>query len=166
MKILTLVNGRPAQITPIAVSGGVTDSSKVFQTDATGKIDPSFMPVGVISNTVNIIAFEALTAGDFVNIYVNTGVTNVRRAQGSSITLEAHGYVLVAVAAAAMATVYNSGDNTAQSGMTAGLQFLSDTSFGKTQLTPPIALGTIAQTVGVASSATALQVRFGDSYTN
>lgn len=166
MKILTLLNGRPTNVTPISVSAGAASAAQVFQTDATGKIDPSFMPIGVLADNVVITAFEALSAGDFVNIYSNAGVANARRAQASSLTLEAHGYVLAAVAAAASATVYYDDNNTAQAAMTPGLQFLSDTLFGKCQITAPTAAGTIVQIVGIASSATAVHVRFGDSYTN
>lgn len=166
MKILTLLNGRPTNVTPITVSAGAASAAQVFQTDATGKIDSSFMPVGVMADSVLITAFEALSAGDYVNIYSNAGTANVRRAQASSLTLEAHGYVLSAVAAAGVATVYYDDNNTSVTGLTPGLQFLSDTAFGKSQIAPPTVAGTIVQIVGIASSATAVHVRFGDSYTN
>ena len=166
MKILSLVNGRPTNVTPIITSSGATDGLKVFQTDASGKIDVSLMPTGFGADVVTILASEALTAGDFVNIYSNSGVANCRKAIATSTAFEAHGYVIASVASAGMASVYYDDNNTAASGMTPGLQFLSDVTAGKTTTTAPSATGTIAQTVGVASSATSIHVRFGESYTN
>lgn len=166
MKILTLVNGRPTNITPITTSAGAADGLKVFQTDASGKIDVTFMPNGVAADVVSIIASEAIGAGDFVNVYSNAGVANVRKAIASSNTFEAHAYVIASVAAGGTASVYYDDNNTFQSGMTPGLQFLSDVTAGKTASIAPTTAGTIAQIVGVASSATSVHVRIGESYTN
>lgn len=166
MKILTLVNGRPTNITPITASAGATDALKVFQTDATGKLDVSFMPTGFGADVVSIVASEALVAGDFVNVYSNAGTANCRKAIATSVATEAHGYVLASVAATGTASVYYDDNNTAQTTMTPGVQFLSDVTAGKTTAVPPSVTGTIAQIVGLASSATAVHVRIGESYTN
>lgn len=166
MKILFLNNGRPANFNPITVSAGATDAGKVFQTDASGKIDITFLPNNIGPDAVSIVASEALVAGDFVNIYSNAGVANVRKAIATSDNMRAYGYVQAAVVSLASATVFFDDTNAAQSGMVAGPQWLSDTVAGKTVGTPPSAVGTISQEIGVAVSATSVHVRFGEAYTN
>lgn len=141
----------------ITSSAGAGDSGKGIALDTTGKLDPSFMPVGITAPTAVILASEALAAGDLVNIYNNSGTANVRKADASTSGKEAHGFVLSGVSSGANATVYFPGaENTAVTSLTPGVQFLSAATAGKTTVTAPSGSGNTVQRVGVASSATNL----------
>lgn len=137
-------------------SAGAGDAAKIVALDSTGRIDSSMMPVGVSSETLQIVASEALVAGNLVNIWTNAGVANVRKADGSTSGKSADGFVLAAYSAAATATVYMpSQANTQVSGLTPGsLLFLSDTVAGGATATVPVGAGKTVQQVGRAASAT------------
>lgn len=159
LSYLDLVSGKWKQILAIVTSAGAADGNKLVGTDSSGRIDSSVMPVGFGSETKVILASEALAAGDFVNIYSNAGVLSVRKADATNPLKEAHGFVLAAVASAANATVYYGNLNTAQTGMTIGVdQFLSNTTPGRATATVPATSGHIVQQLGVANSATEMLV--------
>lgn len=145
----TILNGTVA-------SSGVPSAGKTPLLDGTGRLDQSTMPVGIVPETGSIVASEALSDGDFVNVWNNAGTPNVRKADGSTTGKEAHGYVLAAVASAGTALVYFEGANTHLSGLTAGPRYLSTTVPGGTQSTAPTGAGQIVQQLGVAFSSTAL----------
>lgn len=120
---LSLVGGKVKQIFATAVSAGAANSGNVVALDSTGKIDMSMMPAGIGANTQVINATEALSAGSFVQIYTNAGAAGVRLADAAS-GREANGYVLLAVASAAAATVYPlDGVNSALTGLTPGATY-------------------------------------------
>ena len=145
----TIINGA-------ITSAGAGSSGKVPVADATGRIDQSYMPVGVVPETGSIVASEALADGDFVNVWNNAGVFNVRKADGSVAGKEAHGFVLAAVALSGTATVYFEGANTHLTGLTAGPRFLSVTTPGGSQAAAPSGSGQVSQILGTAYSATSL----------
>lgn len=136
-------------------SAGAGDAGKIPALDATGKFDSSLMPVGQSSETDQVTASEALAAGDFVNIYASGGV-KCRKADGSTVGKEAHGFVLAGVSQNATATVYRiSQTNTQKTLMTPGAtQYLSVTVPGGTQETAPTGAGQTLQILGKALSAT------------
>jgi hypothetical protein len=133
---------------------GVADAGKVVALDANGRVDSSMMPVGIGADTSVIVASEALAAGDFVNIWNSTGA-KVRKADATIAGKEAHGFVLAAVASAGNATVYFEGANTAVTGQTPGLVFLSITA-GQATTTAPSAAGNVVQRIGFATSPTSI----------
>lgn len=141
-------------------SAGVADASKIVALDATGRISTTMMPVGVAADTASVVASEALSAGDLVNIFNNAGTANVRKADATTAGKEAHGFVLAAVAAAASATVYFESSNTAVTGRTPGVQYLATTA-GSTTTTAPSAAGNVVQIVGFATSATVINFQSG-----
>lgn len=145
----TIVNAK-------TTSAGAGDSGKVVALDSSGRIDPTMMPTGIGADTASILASEALSAGDQVNIYNNAGTANVRKADASTAGKDAMGFVLSAVSSGANATVYFEGTNTQLTGLTPGRQFLSATTPGKTQATAPTGSGQVVQVVGFATSATAM----------
>lgn len=151
----TIVNSK-------TTSAGAGDSGKLPALDASGKLDTSFMPVGIAADTVSILASEILAAGDLVNIYNNAGIANVRKADATTAGKDAMGFVLSAVTAATNATVYFEGSNTAVTGRTPGKQYLATTA-GTTTTTAPSAAGNIVQLVGIATSATSINVEFQNS---
>lgn len=152
-------NGATVEGATIATSAGAGDSGKIPEVDSSGRLDASFMPLGTAIETKSILASEALAAGDFVNVYSNAGVLNVRKADASSNAKEAHGFVLAVVTSGANATVYYGNLNNQQSGLTIGVNhFLSASTPGRATATAPTGTGKIIQKLGVATSATEMLV--------
>lgn len=143
------------EIAALQTSAGAGDAGKIVALDAAGRLDNSFMPVGIGADTASIVASEALSAGDYVNVYDDTGTAKVRKADATTAGKEAHGFVLSAVSSAALATVYFEGTNTAITGQTAGVVYLATTA-GVGSITPPSAAGNVVQRIGFAVSATAM----------
>lgn len=141
----------------IQSSAGAGDAGKIPALDAAGKLDNSMMPVGIGADTASIVSSENLAAGDFVNIYNNAGTANVRKADATTAGKEAHGFVLSAVTSPAAATIYFEGTNTQVTGQTPGNVFLSTTP-GAATSTAPSGSGNVVQKLGVATSATAINV--------
>ena len=145
-----VLNGTTAEITISAGAG----SGFPFAGEAiiTGSIilstGSAFFPI--------LTAAEALTAGDFVNIYSG----GVRKASNDDQNKQAHGFVLTAYSSTNPVTVYYSGLNTQNTGLTAGSSYFLGTTGGETT-TPPTAAGSLSQEVGVAVSTTAILVNFG-----
>jgi hypothetical protein len=153
-KFLTLVAGVQTLVTAIAASVGAGDANKVVMTDSAGRLDSSLMPSGIGAQTITATATEALAAGDWVNITT----AGVRKADNSN-NRPVHGFVLVSVANAAIATVHTAGLNTAKTSLSAGTQYFLGTAGSQTS-TAPTAAGTIVQTVGVAINATTIAFDF------
>lgn len=149
---LTIVNGKTS-------SAGAGDTGKLVALDGSGRIDLTMMPVGITADVASLTTSEALSAGDFVNIWSSTGA-KARKADAAVAGKEAHGYVLAAAASGAVATVYLEGTNTAVTGQTPGPVFLSTTAGGATS-TAPSAAGNAVQRLGVAISATAISFEAG-----
>lgn len=147
------------EVQPINVSAGAGDSDKVIQTDASGKIDITFLPD---SDAKSYATSEDVVAGDLVNLHESTG-TKARKANASlGVAGRAMGYVKVGVTSPAVVTVYRDGVNIT-SGMTTGnRQFLSGTTAGLRTETPPTTAGHIAQWVGDAESATEMAYETGE----
>lgn len=137
-----------------ATSAGAADAGKVVALDGAGRLDSSMMPVGIGADTQTITASEALAAGDLVNIWNSSGA-KVRKADATVAGKEAHGFVLASVSNGNPATVYFEGTNTAVTGLTPGVQFLSTTA-GLSTGTAPSATGNVVQRVGFATSATTM----------
>ena len=156
----------PYEVEGTVVSAGAGNAGDIPALDATGKLDVSVMPNGIGADTAVINASEALTAGDFVNIYNNSGTANVRKADASQTNAGriAHGYVTTGVASTANATVYFEGTNAQLTGLTPGVTYaLSHSAPGGV-----VALGSATttaghslQVLGVATSATAINVEIG-----
>lgn len=161
-KFLTKNSGQTQLTTAISTSAGVGDASKIVATTTNGKIDPTLMPAGVGVSTFTVLASEALSAGDFVNIYNNAGTLNVRKADNSN-SREANGFVLAAVSNAANATVYLNGQNTSVSALTPGTVYYLGTA-GAVTTTPPAntATGSIIQVLGKTLSATNLPFEYDE----
>lgn len=115
--------------------GGGSYPNQIPALDGTGRLDTTMMPVGVGPEVQNIATSESLAAGDFVNIYNNTGTLNVRKADASSVGKEANGFVLAVFTHPTTAIVYLLGGvtNTAATCTTKGArQYLSASAPGKT----------------------------------
>lgn len=140
----------------LVTSAGAGDAGKIPALDSGGKLDNSLLPTGVGAETAVVSASEALSAGDFVNIWSSAGAFKARRADGSTSAKEAHGFVLAAVLSGANATVYLAGLNNAVTGATPGVQYLSDSVAGGFASSAPAGTGKTVQRLGIATSATVI----------
>jgi hypothetical protein len=144
---ISILNGKVA-------SAGAADAGKSIFTDAAGKLDPTMLPSGIGADTQVITASEALSAGDYVNVWSNAGF-KVRKADATVAGKEAHGFVLSNVIGGGDATVYFEGSNTAVTGQTAGVVFLG-TVAGSGVVIAPSGAGSIVQRLGFATSPTSV----------
>jgi hypothetical protein len=154
---LTVVSGTTTLTEAPSSSAGAGDANKLIATNSSGLLDTTFLPPGVELQTVLLPTNENLTAGDFVNIFNNSGTPTARKADASN-GRQAFGYVLTGVTSPANATVYLSGRNTAVTGATVGTVFLSATTAGGFSSTAPATPGAnvILQRLGNAISATSI----------
>lgn len=153
-KFLRLVNGVLTEIFGVQASAGAGNAGDLVSLDDSGRIDNSMMPVGIGADTSTISASETLAAGDWVNVWNNSGA-KVRKADATTAGKEAHGFVLAAVTSGNPATVYFEGTNTQVTGQTPGPVYLQTTA-GTGGATIPSASGNVVQSIGVAVSATAV----------
>lgn len=158
-KFLRLVNGVLTEIFGVQTSAGAGNAGDLVSLDDSGRIDNSMMPVGIGADTSTISASETLAAGDWVNVWNNSGA-KVRKADATTAGKEANGFVLAAVTSGNPATVYFEGTNTQVSGQTPGPVFLQTTA-GVGGPTVPSASGNVVQQIGVAVSATAVNFERG-----
>lgn len=143
-----------------ATSAGAADASKVAVLDGSGRLSATMMPVGFGDDAVAVTASEALSAGDFVNIWDSSGA-KVRKADATTAGKEAHGYVLSAVASGSLATVYFERTNTAVTNQTPGVVFLSTTA-GQATSIAPTSPGNVVQRIGFAVSSTSINFQSND----
>ena len=153
-KFLRLINGVITEIFGVQTSAGAGNAGDLVSLDDSGRIDNSMMPVGIGADTSTITASETLAAGDWVNVWNDSGA-KVRKADATTAGKEAHGFVLAAVTSGNPATVYFEGTNTQVTGQTPGLVYLQTTA-GTGGATIPSASGNVVQSIGVAVSATAV----------
>lgn len=153
--------GDLAEQAATVVSTGATNDGDIPALDSTGRLDLSLMPTGIGADVETVPASETIANGALVNYFDSgAGVMKVRNADASVTTKRAWGFVLVGGAAAASLTVYfMGGRNTAVSGLTPGARyFLSDVTPGGFVTTAPSGSGKIAQGVGVAITATDINI--------
>jgi hypothetical protein len=155
-KYLAMVAGRQALAAGVVVSTGAPNDGDLVAYGADGKLDASVFPAGFGQNNVSALASEALTANDVVNLWNNAGTPSVRKADGTAIGKEAHGFVKANFANAASATVFLPGNVMASVGLTPGARYYLATVAGGVSITPLVATGNIHQLVGVAANATTL----------
>jgi hypothetical protein len=156
-KFLTFIGNAKQLVTAIATSAGVGDANKIVATGGDGKLDLTLMPTGIGPSTETIAASENLAAGDFINIWNDSGTRRTRKADASN-SRPAHGFVLAAVTSGANATIYLQGVNTGLTSLTPGLQYYLAGTAGTATATAP-STGLI-QPLGIAVSATAINFEF------
>ncbi len=155
-KYLKIAAGVVGEEAAVQSSGGAGDAGKIVALDAGGRIDNSMMPVGIGAETKTLTASEALNAGDYVNIFDDTGVTKCRKADATVAGKEANGFVLAAVLLGNPATVYLDGINNQLMGLTGGTVYYLSTTAGQPTDTAPSGAGNVVQRLGRALSATEL----------
>lgn len=147
-------SGLVTEATPVVVSTGNADAARIVQTNGVGRLDQSLLPEGIGADTFTSTAAGALTAGDAVYI---TAAGTIARASAAAGGNKAIGFVLVASAAAAAATIYFEGRNTALTGLTPGARYyLSDATPGGVTNAAVSGAGKLHQYLGSAVTATSL----------
>ncbi len=152
-KFLRVVAGVLTEILGVQTSAGAGNAGDIPALGDDGLLDITLMPAGVGAQTKTILASEALTAGNWVNVYNNAGTANVRKADATTAGKECNGFVLASISSGASGTVYLSGTNNQVSGKTVGRLFLGTTA-GADTATAPSAAGNVVQELGYAVSAT------------
>jgi len=137
-----------------ASSSGAGDAGRGVALDSGGKLDNSLFPTGIGDETKELTASESLSAGDFVNVFDDTGTAKIRKADATTSGKRAHGFVLASVTSGAAGTFYAAGINNQMTGLTGGTTYFLDTTAGGVNATAPSGSGNIVQEIGVALSAT------------
>jgi hypothetical protein len=164
-KFLRLLSGVISELEALITSAGAGDAGKIPALDATGKLDNSFMPVGIGADSKILPASENLAAGDLVNVWNDSGTAKARKADATTAGKEANGFVLSAVTLGNNATVYFDGTDTQLSSLTPGVVYYLATTAGGVTDTPPSGSGNVLQRVGRALSATELTFEPGEPIT-
>lgn len=125
----------------------------------------TYTPQGVVAATsgssANPIASEAITAGELVNLWSNSGVLSMRKADATDTTKPCNGFVKVAVAMGDAGVFFGSGQaNDQVSSLTPGTTYYLAVGGGLTA-TAPSTTGQGVQQVGTALSATELLFNSG-----
>ena len=155
------VSGDFSESTGINTSAGSADGNKLIATTSAGTIDVTLLPPGIGADTKMITAFETVAAGDYINIFDDSGTKKVRKAVASS-DKRAHGFALSAATAGNPVTVYFDGSNNALTGIVPGTQyFLSDTVAGSFTITPVTGTGKIHQSLGYGTTTTSISTELG-----
>lgn len=162
---LNLATGRPTTKEATAASTGVADAGKIAALNSAGQLDITMMPTGIGPDVVTMPASEALSAGEYVNTWNDSGTIKARKADASTTGKSANGFVLAAVSTGQTATVYTDGTNTALTGLTLGSRYyLSATTPGAASTAVPATVGNVVQYLGVAVAATKLPFQPDDGY--
>lgn len=163
-KFLRLISGVLTEVFGVQTSAGVANAGDIVALDDTGRIDNTMMPVGIGADTAQLVASEALTGGNWINVWNDAGTAKMRKADGTVAGKEVDGFVLAAVSSGATGTAYFEGTNTQVTGQTPGSVFLQTTP-GLCGATVPSASGNVVQRVGTAVSATAVNFERGTPVT-
>jgi hypothetical protein len=168
-KFMALVGGVKRLIEGLVSSAGAADAGKIPALGADGRLSMTMMPAGVGANSQPATATEAIGAGKFVNFHDNGGTFSMRLADNSN-GRRADGFVLVAVANAAVGEVYPLDQiNSALTGLTVGSDYWLGTAGGV--VTPALDetnagnAGKLSQYLGYAKSATELVTTDSDVVT-
>lgn len=155
-KFLDIINGAVTQVQALLTSAGAGSADGIPRLDAAGRLDLSFMPSGVGTDTASIIASEALVAGDFINIWDDAGVFKIRKSDATTAGKEVDGFVLAAVSAAASGEVHSQGENNQLAGLAVGATLYMSTTAGGVTSTPVTGSGNVSMPIGKATSATSM----------
>jgi len=161
-KFLRLISGVMTETEAITTSVGGADTGKIPALDATGRLDSSFMPIGIGADTKILPASENLAAGDLVNVWLDSGTAKARKADASGgYGKRVVGFVLSSVTSGNNATVYLEGIITGLTGLTAGSTYYASATAGQATVTAPTTSGHIVQVAGTAVSTS--EISFGAS---
>jgi hypothetical protein len=154
-KTIDLTSGEEVLQEALATSSGAADAGKIPALNGDGKLDETLLPTGIGAETIVAPSSESLGAGDYVNLWWDSGTRKVRLADADN-GRPANGFVLAAVTSPANATVYPLGSiNTQHSSLTPDtVYFLGTTAGDVTDDISAFGDGDIIQRIGLAISAT------------
>ena len=159
-RYLTISGNQKVLGSATSTSAGVADADKIVATGPDGFIDPSLLPD---SEQIIREAGEGLSARDAVNIYNDGGTAKVRKADASSFSTRAMGFVKDNSLVTEDAVVFSEGIIGGFAGLTIGDPvFLSATS-GEITQAPPTGAGDIWQMLGEAYSATEVRIEIEEA---
>lgn len=149
-------NSKPEEVVATVVSAGAANAGDIPALDDNGQLDNSTMPNGVGVTITTCPASEALSAGNWVNVWNDSGTLKARKADATTTGKEANGYVLAAVSSGGTATVYRVGKNSQLSGLTLDAEYFLSTTPGSQTTTAPSSAGNVSQSLGKAESTTTI----------
>ena len=142
--------------TAITMSAGADSAGLIPALAEDGRLDISFIP----PNVIDVLASENILKNNLVNIYNNSGVLNVRKANASVASRYATGFVIDNFNQGDVAMVHLSGVITELSGLTVGAtEFLSNVTAGAMMETVVATSEHYVQEVGVAITASSMIFR-------
>jgi hypothetical protein len=163
-KFATVENGEVVlKDVGIQSSAGIADADKAVVTDATGRIDMTFLPDGIGDDAVMYTASENLGSGDLINIWDDAGTFKVRKADAAVSGKVCQGFVKSSAVANSSVKVFFDGSISGLTGITSGTYFLSDTTPGRAVNSPPTDSGSIIQKVGFGLNSTTISFEAGQS---
>lgn len=130
-----------------------------------GNVEKGEKPNDVLivgQHAVIVTAFEALSTGNFVNLFSDSGVVKARKADASVTNKPARGFIRQGAKAGETVIIFTGqGINDQLTGLTEGIEyFLSATQPGK--VTPTAPINGIVQKLGSAITATQMEVNIDD----
>jgi hypothetical protein len=156
-KYLSLIDGLITEVEANASSSGLVDAGKIVALDENGRLDQTFMPVGIGADTLSALAFESLEAGNFVYI-TQDGMA----AKASAIGNAAVGFILSNADIGQEVLVYFEGRNTSLSVLTIGSRYYLSEIAGLATDVPVSGTGKKHQYLGNAISQTTLSYEAAD----
>lgn len=167
-KFFALVANKLKEIAGLQVSAGVSDAGKIPALDNTGKFDISLLPIGIGPEVVIAVTSENLIAGNFVNLYSNAGVITLRKADATTNTKPAQGFVIANTTSPASATMYIlDASNDYMTGLTIGTEYVLSKTVpgGLTDIASFVGVsGNIVQLLGKATATTSLLTYQNQNY--
>lgn len=139
------------------VSTGSNEEGDIVALDATGRLDNSIMPVGIGEDAAIVQCSEDLAAGDWVNIWDDSGNPRVRKADATTTGKDVTGFVLNSATSGTNANVFFEGTNTVENALSPGQVLYLSTTAGSSTHTPPTTSGNVVQKIGRALSETSAQ---------
>jgi hypothetical protein len=163
-QVLTLETGKKHLRRGTVVSTGPQSDGDFVSLDTDGRLNPSVMPVGMMSAVVFARAIENLHSGDFVNLY-DSGDEKIVRMARANFEAPASGFVLQACAAGELAEIWCENRNTQMVNVSKGARYyLSVTHPGKAVVedAQSVSGGLISQYIGVGVSDTHVDIEIDD----
>lgn len=159
---LDATTGSLKEVPTIDSTTGVADAGKIPALDNTGRLALNMMPEGLGPEVWNLMASEALVAGDIVNVYDASGTPKARKSNATTNGKPANGFVKAGVSLGDMVDVYFYSNNDVLTTLTPGARYFLSTTAGTITTTPPATAGNVVQFVGVAVNSTTLAFRPGE----
>jgi hypothetical protein len=144
--------GRQTDKAATTNSAGAADAGKIVALDTAGLLDITMMPTGVTAEAKTIVASEALSSGDLISLWNDSGTSKMRKADATTAGKEADGYVKDAVLSGASGTAFFDSINTGVSGLTIDTIYYLSTTAGGVTSTAPSATGNVVQEIGKTSA--------------